>query len=383
MNDRQIATTLRSAIVATALGTTTLLLSACGGSDASNSGQDYHHLAASLEIEAQSAYTAERRLPGVVLPSRVSELGFEIGGRITDVLVDEGHTVKPGQVLARLDTSLLESERAALEAQRSDLEARLNLNRKTLKRIESLKDRNFAADQRVDELIAERQQISASISRLSAELDGNQTRLDKSEVIAPYAGEVSRRYVDEGTVVDAGRSVLRLLEAGPMEARINVPTRFVGAFRDRTSVALTIGEQDLTGRVLAVGTDVERPTLTVPVRIEIPADSAIAGDLVYARIDEPVEKAGFWVPVSALRDGVRGTWQAYALVPHEQSLYRIENRDVQVVYLGDSRAYISGALTDREVIVADGLHRLVPGQIVRTESTNIATNGIATQHEAR
>lgn len=57
------------------------------------------------------------------IEARTSALGSEIGGRVTEVLVEEGQAVKAGQPLVRLDTSLLEAQRkvaaASLESAQS------------------------------------------------------------------------------------------------------------------------------------------------------------------------------------------------------------------------------------------------------------------------
>lgn len=45
---------------------------------------------------------------GIVKPARRSDLFFSSDGVIRDVLVEEGHTVKQGQGLARLDTHVLQ-----------------------------------------------------------------------------------------------------------------------------------------------------------------------------------------------------------------------------------------------------------------------------------
>lgn len=62
---------------------------------------------------------------GVVLPRRWASLGFEIAGKVDDVLVDEGEQVEEGQLLVRLDSSDLEERVAQAEASLGTARARL------------------------------------------------------------------------------------------------------------------------------------------------------------------------------------------------------------------------------------------------------------------
>lgn len=188
----------------------------------------YHHRVEPLTVNRQDNYQVTRSFTGIVAAQQQAELGFELAGKLTRIPVDEGDHVSKGQVLAALDTALLARERDELKAQRQETEAQLTLVQQNLKRIDSLSEKGYASAQQQDELTSERQVLKATLERLSAALAANQTRFDKSLLRAPFDAIVSRRYVDVGTVVDAGTAVLRLLEDAPMEARIGLPVRLLG-----------------------------------------------------------------------------------------------------------------------------------------------------------
>ena len=71
-----------------------------------------------VPMVAEEGYTVTRRFIGQVEPQKTVDVSFELSGRLEDILVDEGDTVTAGQVLARQDTSLLQSERTRLNAPR-------------------------------------------------------------------------------------------------------------------------------------------------------------------------------------------------------------------------------------------------------------------------
>lgn len=354
---------VRIAVLAAAL----LLLTCSACSPAPAPSTPYYHRVKAVRLQAQDSYSIPRIFTGVVAAQQRAELNFELSGKLTRITVDEGDRVQQGQVLAELDTALLARERDELRAQRREAKARLDLVEQNLERINSLNEKGYASAQQQDELMSERRVLVATLERLAAALAANQTRLDKSTLHAPFDATVSRRYADLGVVVDPNTAVLRLLEDAPMEARIGVPVRLLDEVTVGAEVALETARTDLAGTVVAIGPDVDPQTRTVPMRVQLPEDSAVVdGELIDLRLREIVNAAGFWVPMTALTEGLRGLWNVYALTPAEApQRHRLQSRDVRILHAELERAFVTGALASGEQIVAGGLQRLAPGQLVR------------------
>jgi RND family efflux transporter MFP subunit len=346
-----------------------LLTQACGsGSDRSSEAQV--HAVSSLRIELQESYRAEYEYAGVLRARQHDDIGFELGGTVLRMLVDEGDRVGRGQLLAELDTQLLEIDRKQLEAQVTETDARVKLNAANLKREQSLKRSGFAAEQRLDELRSEQEVLQATIARLQANLDSIEVRLSKSRLTAPFDGIVSRRYRDTGAAIVPGTPVLRLLESGSLEAWVGIPARLIGTLEPGSDVVVMVDDQKLEGKVAAVGADLDPVTRTAAVRVTLPPSSGAAeGELARLRLSEDIAQGGAWVPFSAVTDGVRGLWVVYVLVPDDAERFRIEARDVSIRYSEGERVFISGAVHAGELVVSTGLHRVAPGQLVRLEST--------------
>jgi hypothetical protein len=176
--------------------------------------------------------------------------------------------------------------------------------------------------------------------------------------------------VDAGVVVEAGHPVVRLLETARPEARIGVARDVASALAEGEPVELRIQDARVTGRVLAVLPERHSETRTVAVRIALDATDALLrdGDLVELTWSQPVEAAGFWLPRAALTEGSRGLWAAYVAVPEsrsERADHRLDRRPVETLYQTGERVYVRGALRAGEIVVQDGVHRLVPGQLVQ------------------
>ncbi len=352
---------------AVALAALLAALAACARPQAATVDGEYLHLVAPLAITRDEHYEISREFAGLVDAAQSTDIGFELAGQVERLLVDEGDAVTRGQVIAEQDTRLLQSDRDDLSAQRRDVEARLELNRLNSARARELNDKGFASEQRVDELAAERRSLTAAIGRLDAALAANRTRLEKARIKAPYAATIARRFIDEGAVVDGGSPVFRLIESARLEARVGIPVRLLEAVQLGDQLPVRVAGTEHSATVIGINRDVTRATLTVPVRLGLgPEVDAVPGDQAYLRLIETVDASGFWVPLEALTDGLRGLWNVYVLTPGEApDSHVLEARDVRVLHATAERAFINGALTDGEQIVAAGLQRVVPGQRVR------------------
>jgi RND family efflux transporter MFP subunit len=341
-------------------------LSACNRSLAAEQGELIHHTVNASTVTATDSYAVSRRFAGTLVASQQTNIGFELAGKIAKITVNSGDSVKKGQLLAQLDTELLRIERTQLEAQRAETQARLDLVISSLKRTRSLEQEGYASQQRLDELTSEQDSLNAALDRIEAGLASVNSRLGRATLRAPFDAIVSKRLQDVGTVVNAGSPVFRLLQQGGQEARVGVPNRFTPKLPPGSSQTLRINGDSIQGSVITLGADISPVTRTRTVRLALPANShVIAGELIYLQLDEQIDKAGYWVPMTGLTDGLRGLWNVYTLKPEGEGLYRVEARSVRILYSQSNRAYIQGDLEGRDLIVRDGLHRIVSGQVVR------------------
>ena len=131
----------------------------------------------------------------------------------------------------------------------------------------SLVARLQQAQSNLDELLAgtRREQIAAqraAVKQLEASISDLEINIAKSTIKAPFAGIVSARQIDEGTVVNTGQSVVRLVENVSPEARIGMPTTVVNRLRVGSSQRLEINNQITAARVVSILPEVNSSTRT-------------------------------------------------------------------------------------------------------------------------
>lgn len=351
------------------------LLHACGqDSNAKNVATINYQQVQSYVLKRTDHYEIERRFAGNVTARQHADIGFELAGKIQQISSDEGDSVEAGDMLAALDTTLLQRERQQLNAQISETAARLKLTRSSLKRHRSLEDKGFSSQQRIDELLADQSALSASQRRLRAALAAVDNRIEKSTLKAPFSGVISRRYADAGTVMNAGSPVLRIQQRGLQEVHIGVPARLSVDLRTGQHYPVGIAGRRFDARLLTIGSDLDAVTRTVQLRLALPDDAiAPSGELAYLYLKEAIAAEGFWVPATAVTDGIRGMWAIYSLAYDEdhEGLVRVESNNVRILHGEADRYFIAAELDDGAQIAANGLHRLVPKQLVELLSDEV------------
>lgn len=307
-----------------------------------------------------------RRFTGQFEPAQEAPLGFEESGTIDAVLVREGDAVAAGDVLARLDTRLLAAERRRLEASRDALAAQVELSRRTNARQQTLLTEGHVTQQRVDETSLQLARLEASLAEVDAALAALDVRLAKSEIVAPFGGRIGARLLDAGAVAAPGAAVVTLLEDAPARFRVSLDPDLAARLAPGVEVEIETAGNRLSARLFELAPELDAATRGRVAFFDLyPGTTApparASGEVV---LIEVLHERGAWVPVSALRQGPRGSW---TLLVVEEGQVRVEA--AEVLHLDMGRAYVRGSFRDGALYLSGGTHRVVPGETVMLAET--------------
>ncbi|MGI2148357.1 efflux RND transporter periplasmic adaptor subunit [Shewanella baltica] len=318
----------------------------------------------SQALSLTPSYEHEQTFTGTIRAGNTTGVGFELAGKLNELQADSGIKVKQGQILAILDTRLLEAERQEIQASLAQTQADVDLATSTLKRNQELKKSGYVSEQLLDENRSQLNSLAAAKNRLLASQHANQLKLDKSILVAPFDGTISQRLHNLGEVVAAGSPIFTLVGNINPEAYIGVPVALAEQFHAGQQVQVSVQDQTFTAEIAGISAEVNPVSRTLQLRISLPQDApVINGEIAYLHQQQQIEQAGYWVPISALTDGIRGLWNLYVIANDEQQSI-IERRDVEILYTTQNMAYIQGAIQPNEIYVSQGLHKLVVGQAV-------------------
>ena len=299
-----------------------------------------------LEIKMLDEYAITREFPGKLIPSDQSRLAFEIPGKINSINVDIGDEVILGDELASLD------DREAL-AQLNQSKAKFDLAEQVLARYINLRADGHISIQDLDK--AESDQIVAK-----SQYDFYRVKFEQTKLLAPFNGIIQNRFLDTGSVINAGVQVLEILGSSNVEARISIPMNYMNKVK--------IGEEyEFDIRGISAKAKLERlaPMSTGGSnnRLAIFRFNTFfnPGSIVKLKLSMTEKAKGTWVPIKSLSQSEQGIWAIYTI--NEQ---QVVVRDlVDVIYFEDEYAFVSGTLNNGDLVILGGAQKTIEGKIIK------------------
>jgi len=303
---------------------------------------------------------------GEVKPRYEADLGFRIGGKLVARYVDVGARVTKGQALARIDPADVGLQAEAAKAQVAATESEWKFAQAEYDRYLGLLKEKFISASALD---AKRNTLDANRAKYEqarANLAVAQNQASYATLNASDDGVITAVNADAGQVVTAGQAVFRLARAEQREVAISVPENRIGELTGARQlfVALWANPQKLyPAKVREVSPSVDAVTRTFAVRV------AIANP-------DPAVQWGMTANVGVLGNGAANSAILPATSIYQQdgkpAVWRFDPATQQVslapVTIGQYRedgVVVTSGVRDGDWIVAAGVHKLLPGQVVR------------------
>lgn len=176
-----------------------------------------------IEVEPKAEYLTVTS-QGTVEPRSQSELIPEVSGRavwISPSLVGGG-SFRQDDVLLRIDDADYRSAVVRAEAALKRAEVELDYARDELQRTQSLRDKNLASQQQLDNVRRASWVAEANLSESRAVLDQAARDLERTALKAPFDGLVRNEQVDLGQFVTRGQSIGTIYATDYMEVRLPI-----------------------------------------------------------------------------------------------------------------------------------------------------------------
>jgi len=219
------------------------------------------------------------------------DLRPEVDGRIVEILVREGQEVERGTPLFKVDDAQLQAQVAQLAAQR-------DLAQQALARTKELAQQNASS-------AADLERAEATARSAQAEYDLQRIRLERTTVLAPFAGVAGQRYVSLGDYVTTSTRLVSLHTVNPQRASFQVPERFARALRPGQEVTFRVAAipgRNFTGTVDFVDPVVQLPGRTILVKARVPNPQRLLqpGMFIEARLVTAVRPGAIVIPEEAV-----------------------------------------------------------------------------------
>ena len=334
---------------------------------------------AAVTYREQPTFIREANYLGIVRAGSDSVVGFEVAGVLTSLAATEGMRVAPGDILAQLGTDRRQARLDAATATLSRVSAERAQAEARAERVAALVTDGSASEQAYDDARFAAQALAAAETTAAAQKQSAQLELDKSTLKAPYAAVVAERLAQTGAVVAPGTPVLRLVTASGREAHIGVPSGVAQRLQPGARYTLLIQDQAVTATLRSVREDLDPATLTVGAIFDLPDHArSVVGESAVLQVTETVNAAGGWLPVTALLEAPRGLWDVLTITADQQGETRARRESVEILYTRGNEVFVRGTLAGDVAVVASGLQRISPGDLVEAVFADQSTEGNVT-----
>jgi membrane fusion protein (multidrug efflux system) len=239
--------------------------------------------------------------------------------------------------------------------------------------------RDAAAQTKLDDARAARDEARGSLDKLEAELTQAKLQLSYTEIKAPISGRIGKSLLTAGSFVSPASGTLATIVAqDPIGVTFPVSQRDILAVREQAAsgasiadltVYLQLGKDkryDHPGKVDFVDVQVNTGTDAVDVRASFPNPDGVLvdGQLVTAVVESSTAKPVLVVPVGAIQINQSGT---FVLIVNADN--KIEVRPVETASQAGNGVAVAKGLAEGDRVVIEGVQKVRPGQTV--EATEI------------
>lgn len=318
-----------------------------------------------VRVSSQSS-SAQVAYSGEVKPRYETALGFRIGGKIVERLVDVGDMVKQGDVLARLDPQDQQLNSKAVKSRLAAADAAYKQAKADLQRYSHLYEEKFISRAEFDRRQTEYNVARAELAQVRAELAVVENQADYTRLRADHPGVVTMIEAEVGQVVAAGQTVMKVARTTEKEVAISIPENQLGELKAATDITITLWaspQQRYGGEVREISPVADPVTRTYAVRISIEnAGSEVKLGMTANVYLKGIAQANtFELPSTALFH--QGEGAAVWRVDPETN--RVKAAQVEVARYFDDKVAVSNGLSDGDIVVRAGVHKLFEGESVR------------------
>lgn len=304
--------------------------------------------------------------PGEVRARHETKLGFKIGGRIAQRMVEVGAHVQPGQVLMRLDPEQEVLRNVSAGAHLDGARSRYEQARVDLQRTQELFARKFASQAELDHSRLAFSEAEAQLSNARAQKDIASNNRAYTELRADRAGVVTAINAEAGQVVASGQPVLVVAGDGEREVVVSIPESRIGELRDARRMTISLWAypgKTYLGKLRELSPDTDEVTRTYAARITIQAPGPEVRLGMTASVFTPdVEGTrAIRLPLSAIvdTDGKPRVWVV------DGTTSRVSARAVQLGAAEKDSVLIAGGVSAGDIVVTAGVNQLNAGQKVK------------------
>ncbi len=229
-------------------------------------------------------------VPGSLLPGEQTQIRAEVSGRVVQLNIKEGTLVQKGTLLIKLFDGDLQNQLKKLQVQ-------LKIAETTEGRQAELLKINGISQQDYD-------LVTLNVETLKVDIDATRIAIVKTEIRAPYTGQLGLRNISMGAYISPADIITTLRQVNELKLEFSVPEKYAKEVKkgDKINFRVDGGQRNHKAVVIATENSVEQTTRTLRIRALVDKidDELVPG--VFARVSLQLGKKtdALLVPTQAL-----------------------------------------------------------------------------------
>ena len=281
----------------------------------------------------------------------------EFGGRLNQILVEEGQEVKRGTLLAVIDD-------AGLQDQLDQMKLQLYLAKTTFERTQRLWDQKIGSEMMYLEAKTRFKSQQKQVAQM-------RDQLSKTKIYAPFSGVIDEIIARKGSALTPGMSpIMRIVNLDNMYVESDVPENYLANITKGSFAKVSIPVLNETQNTLVrqTGNFIQPNNRTFRVEAPIKNPTGMIKPNLNARISivDYSNPEALMIPFRVIRENAKGDSFVFILTGQEQdNEYITEQRFVTLGMSKNELVEITKGLNTEDLIVDEGVSLLVTGQKVK------------------
>ena len=279
---------------------------------------------------------------GTVKADQSIELHAEMGGTVTAILVKEGQNVSKGQILATLDSDVIDNSVLQLNTQ-------LALATTTYERQARLWEQNIGSEIQYLQAKAQKEGLENSMKSLKA-----QAR--KMKVIAPFSGIIDQIFAKTGEVTSPQMPFLRLVNLSKVYVESEITETYLNSVKKGTEVLLSFSSigSSVESTISQVGNFINPNNRSFKTRIDLKnSNNDLKANLLADIKINDFKANGIVIPSRLVQKDRNDETFVYTLEPSENN-HKVIKTYVTEKMNYDNLSFISEGLSENSVLVDKG-----------------------------
>jgi len=307
-------------------------------------------------VVKEETFNAYVELQGTSKAENNINLTTDMGGLVTGVFVDEGKFVSKGQVLIKLDNSVMQSQLA-------EVNTSLSLAKDVYEKRKRLWEQNIGSE--IEYLQAK--------NTYNSVLDRKQTlmvSMGKANIKAPISGVVDKVFLKVGELAAPGMPAVNVINLGNMEVEVSVPETYLGKVKIGSTIKVEFPtlNKEIDAKVKSVSQSINSNNRTFNVVASIPnKDGELKPNLLAkVKIQNEEIKNAIAIPANLVQKSPQGFY-VYTIDSAANGNLQAKEVFVKVGITYNGKIVITEGLTNGQKLVFAGFRDVLNGDLLEIE----------------